>query len=451
MIAFGRVIIDLNKMRRNLAIPKAVLIATLFFGAGLVLYHVPFVAEDYNFLAVALKDPHRSPVGIYSFARIPVATFFQAVFFGSGVWEHCQNGMYLAFFAVHALAFTLLFRRLIESAGLSDDKTPPVAYAFPLVAAVFAWYPNNYEIHFWALLALQAIGVLFIALSYRMRRPAATIAFTVTAFLMYETYIFLFVGFGTLLLLVGWGAQRLSNREMMIGLLKLAGRTLVAITLWFIIRKAGIALTGHIHPVPPEQAFSSILSNTKSVFRSLWLLHFYKANWALSAVQFAIIIALAAWLFIKCPLPRARLALLIALPTVAALPLSLLTYSAPRAYYGPNLLQASMLAFLTYIMAIKARRFWWVFPSFFFVVFAIQWTIILRLKDTNYQNLQKNEAPILAEMASCKEPCTLVLPSPDKGYDSDYVMPTFAWEPYYQRLRLLHFPKKAIEIKIGER
>jgi hypothetical protein len=79
-----------------------------------------------------------------------------------------------------------------------------------------------------------------------------------------------------------------------------------------------------------------------------------------------------------------------------------------------------------------------------------QWAHILWIKDQNYWKLQQEEIQIKKEMAGCHSPCRLVLPPPGRGVSKDWVLPSFVWDSYYNRIRLLYFPGKTIQVKMQD-
>src|SRR3989338_10984789 len=84
--------------------------------AGIVLsgYHQPFLADDWQWLSLALTTPQFKWTDHVSFSRMPASVWVWTTFAKTSLWEHYPRFPLLVFFSLHALAFALFLKTLIE-------------------------------------------------------------------------------------------------------------------------------------------------------------------------------------------------------------------------------------------------------------------------------------------------------------------------------------------------
>jgi hypothetical protein len=206
--------------------------------------------------------------------------------------------------------------------------------------------------------------------------------------------------------------------------------------------------TGFLQVVPISKSPLDWAGELPYLFRNLWILHFYKATWALTplvwlGLGFLAVISLG-------KLSPERLAVLLLWPTVLALPLAANRYPAPRAFYGPIFVESLVFAYLAYTaLQSPSRRRATFGLALIGVAFALQWADVLRVKSRNFALLEAERAEVSAKLRECEAPCALVLPQPGAGVARDWVLPQFVWPFYYDRIRMLTVPGKDVEIRIA--
>lgn len=424
----------------------SVILASLLFSLAVLVGHQPFIADDWWWLWLPLNNPALSWTEPYPFSRMPISVLFTMTSLKLGLWESSPRFWLIVFFSVHVFAFSLLLKTLFERSKLN---LTPHSTSFILSCVLFGLLSTNYEIHLWHICSMHALGALFIALSFRVKHLVLRILLSSLGLLEYDTFVFLLVGFSILTIFV----DRIENpfapvkkEEKQIGIIVYFSGVLSILTKLTLGQWLGF-----LQRPPFEENWITILKNFKFLIRTLWTIHFYKTNWLFTLIELLGLIALIFLVYKKRLIAPKKLAGLLIIPTLSALPLCLNTYLAPRAYYGPQILQGLVFSFLLGIVFTYtvARTYSWIIPV---VLFAsshlVQWAYTLSIKNQNYQTLLKTENRILQQMDQCLSPCLIDLPPPNEGIKKDWVLPELAWLPYYERIRLLHFPKKNIQIRI---
>ena len=407
--------------------------------------HPPYLADDYWHLCVALQRPGLGWFWTdhYAFSRMPVLIIFLAAGLKTHVIENYPRVLLVFFFGIHALALSLFVKTLIEASGRTLSK-----YASPFVGvtALFAFQPNNYEIHLWHLLSVHSMAAFLIAIVFRLKNRVTMIVLLTLGLMTYDTFILLVIGMVCMCAVTStsqipaWKGWRLFLPVVLISAL-----------IWISSKLILAHFTGFLHVLPFERSPLILLQHLLLVVRMLWTIHFYKVSWILSLFYWLAFSGLAWRAFQVKALPGRRLILLILLPTLVALPLALNTYPAPRAYYGPQILQSVMMAYLAFLVLteLKGRQILSYLPLMILtIIFSLEWGHVLYLKEMNYRTLTHEETELRKVMNECNAPCHLALPPPGKGLITDYILPEFVWSFYYERFRLLNFPKKKIEIQI---
>jgi hypothetical protein len=410
----------------------AVLLSTALFALITAGTHLPLMADDYSWLAIPLKNPGFTITDLYIFARMPVTAGVMTGVLKSGWLENYPMSYVTLMFAVHATAFALLLRSFKAALPLS---------IYLIAAVLFAFQPGNYEIHLWHLNSSFSIGALLVAISASIQSrklwPIQVLGFSL-AMLTYDTYPLMILGVVGL----SWILKRGDWKRLAIA----------AVTA-FAIDVAVKMIIGHavgfLHAPPAEHSPLVIISHFKTVLRMLGLIHFYKADWPLTLVEWtAIGILVTAILRRRLMNPR-QLALLFALPFAAALPLSLMVYSAERAYFGPQLIRGVVLAILlsTVLMTWETRR--WAVSAIvlFSIAYFGQWAYILHSKRQNEAILEAQESRLVAQMSACTSPCMLEVPAPDTGLTKDYIVTVAFWPAYFERIHYKYFPQKDIHFE----
>jgi hypothetical protein len=421
-----------------------ILFAVLLFSIGLLTHHQPFIRDDWWLLSLPLSKPNLGWTDIYTFARMPVSTLATTATLKTQILEHFPRLFLLLLFSVHVTAFVLFFETLIQKSGrsLANQRR-----AFVPAALIFTLIPNNYEIHLWHLLSLHALGALSMALAFRVRSLAAAITLSVIGLLTYDTFVFLLIGFSALSLLVR--KEPFRDEIQRLGL-QVSASLLLCLILKFSLGK----LTGFLQVIPPNTSFLAAISEIKTVLRTLWLIHFYKASWVPTLCAWLGLTSIGVAVYRGKLLARKKAILIAGLSTLVSLPLCFNLYPAPRAYYGPQILQGLCFAYLLFLALEKEKRFHFrsIAPLLLLgTAFLSQWGYIFHVKDNNYWVIRKNERSILDSMKSCSAPCHLVFPTPDQGTGKDNIFPEFSWIPYYERLHFLYFPQKEIYFRVETR
>lgn len=423
------------------------LLSVLIFGACVLWARPPFLADDYWWLWLPLNNPHFAWSEPYPFSRMPVSTLLTDALLKTGAWEAFPRLLMTLAFGVHAAAFALMLRTLLERAGLALN--PRALIPFVAIALLFSFSPDNYEIHLWPILSVDSLAELLIAQAFRVESLPIAIALCTVALMFYDSFVFLLAGFAALLVAVTWFRDRTRARSLA---LRYAGLGVTAGIFWLLSKGILGWAVGFLHHPPIETSPLQALRNLKRVARTMWLIHFYKTNWVLTPLAWLAIIALCGTLIRRRWLPTGLLGLLLLIPLTSALPLCLNSYDAPRAFYGPQIVQALALAMLAFVLASHAGdrlRLRW--PLFLLAaVFATQWGLILAIKRQNSKALERLSAQLRSRMERCQEPCVLTVIPPSEAVHKDYVLPGFVWTFYFDRLRLLYFPARKIRFEISD-
>lgn len=437
---------------------------------------LPFLADDYYNLYLGLTHPDLGPTDFYTYSRMPVATALGVLSIRLNVWNMIPKLWVIAFFCLHALAFSMLLFSVLKFAldgdGSKADSRKWSLWGFLLACLIFTFNPNNYEIHLWPFLSMHSMGALGVALAFSLFRPGLRVSFRLSwwsflsfglavfgltlAFLTYETFLLLAFGWIGLGLLVPTQSE-VPIRARVIRAFRISIPVVVSITIAAAVKLLLGRQMGFLQTPVMFESWEEILLQFKTVVKTMGLIHFYKANWPLSLLEWVAIGALGVFALRQKTVSKGRLILLLFLPILSALPLSLMTYSAQRAFYGPQLLKSLTLASLFYLTWIghspggisRESKVGLIACSFLFLLtYQVQLGMILSNKRDNSKILQQEGDQLKSLMQSCKEPCQIKVPAPGKGITKDYILPEFVWTYYYERLHLLWFPKKQISFEI---
>jgi hypothetical protein len=415
-----------------------VLAATLLFAGGLALTSLPVLGDDHWWLWLRYAKPDFPATEPYTFSRMPVFTLIATAATHAGAWFLWPRVFVTFFFALHALAFGLFLEKLLEGRRI------PRA-AFVAAGAVFALQPNGYEVHLWHLLSIHAFGALCVALAFHAGYGLSSVLLATLGLLTYDSFFFLLPGFALLLQVMDPKGFRIRSH------LWIPAAILLAIGI-----KVGLGkMTGFLQVVQPTLEAARVTDGLKTLLRMLWQIHFYKTNWPVTALHWVAIGGLA-WSLRRNGLGSRRVIVsLLAIPTLAALPLALNSYPAPRAYYGPQILMSLSLACMMAVwLSNRVPRRGFPATSLllaaFILAYSAQWGQVLKLKQRNALALARIEERVTGAMSSCAEPCQLALPPPVEGLDRDWVMPRMFWGSFHERIRLEKFPGKRIQVTIRE-
>jgi hypothetical protein len=425
------------------------LLATLCFVALTLGTRFPFIADDYSWQKIALSHSKLEVTDFYTFSRNPINAVLTVFALRNQLLALAPQIFIFFFFAVHAFAFAILFSKIRDYA-----KTRETDFFCPLaVCILFTLQPNNYEIHLWHLLSIHTVGALIVALSFPRNLEKITtstwIGLTLgatAAVLTYETFGLLWIG----IIGLAWVTAR-NNRPFPYRALLLSLGTTFALTLMI---KLGLKhYTGFLQVIGPQGSLRP-WDSFKNIFKTLALIHFYKTNWVSTLLEWIAIGWLAVGVSRSRILSTKKILLLLGLPFLSAAPLMLMTYSAQRAFYGPQILKSLILALLLYswicIPNHKNKRSWMIPTTLFLLAYLIQWEFIFDIKRKNYKILAAAEEQITLLMDTCQAPCTLRVPPPVPGLSRDQTLPEFVWGEYYEWLHLKHAPNKIIHFQIDQ-
>jgi hypothetical protein len=419
----------------------AVLISAALYALLCAGTHLPLMADDYSWLALAHKTPAFKITDLYVFARMPVmAAMMTGVLKANWIEEYPM--FFLTFlFALHATAIAVLVKTFRTGLSLT---------VFLVATVLFTFQPGNYEIHLWHLCSMISVGALFVAAAASIRTgqtsrsrklwPLQVLGFALSM-LVYDTFPLMICG------VVGlcWILKRNDWKNV-------ATAAVAAFVLDVVVKMVLGHLVGYLQVSPMVFHPLEIIGHLKTVLRMLGLVHFYKADWPLTLVEWTAIGILIVTIIRHKLMDRRQVALLFLLPFVAALPLALMTYSAERAYYGPQLIRGVVLAiFLSAVLTKQETRRWGIAAcALFAIAYLGQWTYILHSKRQNNAFLEAQDKSLIAQMDACTSPCTLEVPAPDKGLSKDYIITKAFWPAYYDRLHFKYFPAKEIHFSCKE-
>ena len=191
-----------------------------------------------------------------------------------------------------------------------------------------------------------------------------------------------------------------------------------------------------------------ILEGLKRVLKMMNSIHFYKTNWVLTIAELLTLATLLLFTLKKNHFKKCCIVVLILLPTFIALPLSLMTYSAQRAFYGPNIIRAIILSIFLYelIRSNLARDLALKIGLVFALIYSVQWAQISAVKRSNWHALLATESLFKAVLANCASPCKILVPPPIQGLKKDWVLPPMFWHSFYEWVQLKSNPEKVVEI-----
>lgn len=437
------------------------ILALLLFGGAVFWARPSFLADDYWWLWIPLHNRHFAWSEPYSFSRMPLFTLLTDVLLKTGAWEAFPHGIMTIAFGVHAVAFGLMLQTLLETAGVELHRREPLLFVF--LALLFSFNPDNYEIHLWPIMSVDAVAELLIALAFRARSFGVGVLLATAGLLFYDSFAFLVAGFAALLVALSFFRDRSRLKPVAIRVL---GLGICAAILWGLSKGILAWAVGFLHHPPIETSPRRAIQNLRRVVRTLWQIHFYKTNWVLTLLQWLAVIGLCARVIRRKRMPPGLVVILAVLPFAIALPLCLNTYDAPRSFFGAQLVQALSLAFLASLGAEtpaapaalpnpvrppgksgRGALAFWPLPLLM-LVYATQWGRILNIKHYNSDVLAHDASLLGDRMARCQDPCVLRVPPPGADLRSDWVLPQFVWNYYYQRLGLLFFPNRGIRFEI---
>ena len=390
----------------------------VLFSMGVSFVELPFLADDWWWLSLPIRNPSFDWYEPYSFSRMPVSTLLTVFTLKLHLWEHWPKALLTFFFCFHTAGFLLLEKTL------STLKQPGLPLS--LISALFILYPGNYEIHLWHILSIHSVGCFLMGVGFNTRARFLQVLFFFLALATYDTFVFLLVG----MVAAHWLIKGKETGKIFLM------PALLAICLTPISKLGLGQLTGKLHVVRFETDFVEVLNHLKVVLQMLGSLHFYKVHWVATLAHLLCVISL---------LTRVRRKLsfiIVILPFLAALPLCLNTYSAPRAYYGPLLLQSVIWSILVkeslqnQSKAILNRLV--LVVSMIALLYVIEWIYIFQNKNSNSERLKCSEAKLLSRTDLCDKSKALLLPEPNEGLNRDYILPAFVWDDYYFRFLSQH-------------
>lgn len=399
-------------------------------------------------MSIALDNPDLKWSEPSCFARMPVFTLYMVAVLRNKILEFYPQAFLVLLFSIHAWAYVALFEGFTRVKLKQLHK--PAATFFFFITLVFIFWPNNYEIHLWHIEALHGIGTLCVAYSFKFKNIFFRYAMIVLAFLTYETFVLLFFGFSTLLLFTHPDPffSKKPRQEFLknIGLMLLAGffSLAVKLTLEHHFGGAGQMLM--------EKRPQILFNNFRSLIRTIWHLHYYRTNWVTSSLKWIGMSCILYSLLKRKTFTLLQVVFLLLIPTLSAFPLILLTYSARRAFYGPQILQALVFSYFFYSWFLQdpheARKKYSAL-GICALLFLYHWGATLFDKNANFNTLKKAEEIAMQAFKNCLSPCRVTLPSASKDLTrGDYILDNN--QLFYGRIARQHFAEKKIEILISD-
>lgn len=427
--------------------------------AGLVATHLffvlsfwlkfPFMADDFIFLRNAANpaDPYTlSDLGKF-ITRAPIYSTITFAIFKSRIWEQTWALMYVFFF-IHAFSVALIVQWFLRELAVAAPAKTVVA-----ISALVALLPSNHEVLYWPLCTPYVLGGLFVALGLWARSAVARTFWFFAAFAVLEAFVLASLALAFAPTLLSSARAPGPLRALIAAVRSTSGRLaawVAALTAFFIMRKT-------LTPVYGVWTYELALNpahfgkQAYQILEMLFVTHFYRINWASTLLE------LGALAFIVTRLLRQRPRAL--LPAQAAwLPLLLfasvanlliLSYYAPRAFYGGYLLRQAVVAWLVllFLQTGATRRARRAAVACIALAYLIHTGVILANKHKNASLMAAREARWEAEMRACQAPCVIEAGNPAEGLKYDWILPEMFWGVYFEWLAYRTVPGKTIEMK----
>jgi len=332
-----------------------------------------------------------------------------------------------------------LMRELGSDIALSETNRLFVAVA----VAVAAFYPNVYEILYWPTCMPIVIGALFFALAL-FARTVPRVLLATLACLTYETFLLPFIA---LLAMPALLAPCVALRTRVVRLWRHISSGVAAAALTVGVR-LGLALAyggGYDHRV--TLGLKSVVTKLGHTVAQLFVVSFYGASAdvpaTLAFVTLVVATCVLAWHARRWQ-PLVALALCIASTAVYWV----LTYSAPRAIYGSQLVLGGLVVWLV-SEATRVARLPHALSGLavlaVFLAFFVHTLGVFGLKTHNAAVLTAREASLMRKIETCSLPCRIEYGDLRAGLLPDWVLPPEYWPSYLEWLRWRSAPGKVVE------
>ncbi|HEX4925116.1 MAG TPA: hypothetical protein VFV50_13570 [Bdellovibrionales bacterium] len=426
------------------------LLATLVFAAISAWAKFPFMADDFIFLRNAADPGNPYTLGDLGkfITRAPVYSVVTYAVFKTRIWEHTWALLYVFFF-VHAFSLALIVEWFWRELGAGGSRVSRVG-----LAVLVALLPSNHEVLYWPLCMPYVLGSTFVALGLWARAPFVRGLWFLASFAVLETFVL-----ATLALVLA-PAVLLSARAA--GPLETVTRTVRAswpvIATWAAALAVFFALRKLLAPVYGAWVYeltlepSHFLRQSTQIFEMLFVTHFYRINWVSTFLELGAVALALRWLARGRdgePVVRPRQAAWMPILLFASVAnLVILSYYAPRAFYGGYLLRQALVAWILLLLwqtgPARLRRS---VIGAIAVAYLAHSFVIFANKNKNARQMSERETRWIEQMKTCEAPCVIEAGNPAAGLKYDWILPEMFWDVYFEWLIHRHAPGKAIQFK----
>ena len=387
-------------------------------------HHLGLIADDYVYAARS----YEANFSIHAFeifiSRRPVFAWLNFQTFRTHLQE-TSDFLFPIYFALYACALSKLLSWFCATA-LPKRKFDP-RFTF-LTALVLSFHPGVFELTLMTLNLPYSLGTAFLAIGLPSRNRYIRYFMYVCSFCTFECYILP----ALVIPLAAESVRYLQADELSTSLKNKLSRFtkdfglpwLSAGLTYAAIRK--LFQTPDSMPYYVDFSIANFQERLSDIFYFLWSIDFYRVNWACTAILWSVMIFIVVALVRSKMLKAMSIAALLLLPLASAALILPLNYYAPRAVHGSlvmNLLSIGLLLMLFTSIDHRARRSPYLLLSILAVSFAVQYTIIFRVKDRNQAEFARQESRILKEVEICGTPCTVNIGKLSEGLRGDWAMP----------------------------
>ena len=420
----------------------------------------PYLVDEYYFLAArsSAAGVHLDDFRTY----VPLRPWFALInflTFKTGLIDYGKL-LILIYFAIHAVSFGLLFQYFLKATGVELTKQKKLLWLGATVPMIL--FPSNYELHLMVLNLPYTLGLLALALGVPSSRRSIQVLGLWAAFLALETYVL--PGAVLLGLPATWSYLKKTESKAEPGkdrlktwLKALLGPVLTFLTAYILFLGTTRLLsfwTGYgIGDRAELLHFTSaqLLTRLKLMTGFIWHLHFYKAYWLATVIQWCVFLAIAISAYQRKTCSRAQLVFLFLLPFLAGAHYLIVPYYAPRAVYGAVEIKNLAIGFLLFLsLSVETTNRKWIAPSILLACHLAVLGIIFSIKSQNFVAIQKTEDAFVEQLTACNVPCALEVPAPNQGLKRDWMMVSEYYEAFYRWAAARRVPGKTFSVKIVE-
>lgn len=420
------------------------LIATFLFSLMAISSQFSFLADDYIFLSRSFNLSFNLQDFGVIYARRPLTAFVNYGLLKLGLFDHLKL-LFCIFLFLHSVGLIQISNWLFSSVQqlnkTSSSQNTRWKYTFVILLCL---YPSLHEVMLWPFNLPYSLGTLFLAAMVLSSSIFMRVVWMLLAFCTLETY---FVSALILPILPELLSGATLFEPLKTNRFKIHSLTwMIAFLIYLGIRWR---LSSHVSIASFDLDFSlsHLVSFAKMYGSVLWTLHFYKTSWIFSLLEWiAILVTILS--FSSSTREKARYAALLFLVPFLSMPQALImTYYAPRAIHGAVVLKLALFGNLLSLFSERSSsRLKGITLILLMIAYLGETSIIFSQKTQNSLLLQRQEEIWTQKFRECQEPCVLSMGDLDHGLKRDWVLPSFAFEPFLRWIQHKNHIQKNISL-----